>query len=140
MVCERPCVQPPDYSLPFVFDTDASDVGMRGVLYQGEGTSRKVLRYLRKVIDMAVYYREAYSVVWCLTQCKAYLDSSPFQVVVRCDHCPLKYVKTSRRGPLANWKAGDLAGVDWKVEYLAGPLNVAADCLTRYPLVGPGVP
>ena len=144
----------PDYKKPFFLDCDASDEGIGACLYQlvdgAEPTSLRqeeklVVRYTSSAYDTAmarrpIYYREAYAITQGLLKNRFYLDSSPFTTTVRTDQSSLRWMKTSRRGPVAGWLVEELGDLDFKIEYIPDPKNVLADALSRFPLVTPTQP
>jgi len=151
-VIERAALFFPDYSLPFVIETDASDVAMGAVLYQeiaadesSDEVEKRVIRYLSKKFNNTetrrpVYYREAQAIVWAISETRYYTDNSPHQVLVRTDHAPLQWIHRSTKGPISRWLVEDLVDVDFTVEYIRGESNGTADALSRIPLSAPGVP
>ena len=60
-----------------------------------------------------------------------------FEVRLYVDHAPLKWIKHSRRGPVASWMVEDAGGVRFSTEYLPGPINVISDAMSRFPFVVP---
>ena len=87
-----------------------------------------------------IYYREAYAITYALRKNRFYLDSSPFTTIVRTDQASLRWMKTSRRGPVAGWLAEELSELDFTIKYIPGPKNVIADALSRFPMVTPTQP
>lgn len=46
ILVSEPVLANPDYDKPFIIQTDASDIGMGGVLVQGEGADERVVAYM----------------------------------------------------------------------------------------------
>ncbi|KAJ8341934.1 hypothetical protein SKAU_G00342250 [Synaphobranchus kaupii] len=75
---EAPTLAPPDPSLPFVLDTDASNVGMGAVLAQVGPEGERVVAYYSRTFDKADYHycvtrRELLAVVLAIRHFKHYL-------------------------------------------------------------------
>ena len=146
-IVQRPAIYFPDFSRQLYLDTDASDVGLGGCLYfyDDDDTSnpRKVIKYISKCFNEAmlkrpIFYREAYAMVYCLQQCRFYVECSSRAVIVQTDHMPLKWIRHCRKGPVSAWILEDLAGLDYEIRYIKGSANPLADSLSRYPLIKPG--
>ncbi|KAI4875318.1 hypothetical protein NFI96_001826 [Prochilodus magdalenae] len=70
-LCEEPVLASPDFSKPFIVQTDASGSGLGAVLLQGEGEDRKPILYIsRKLFPREVKYstieKEALAIKWAL--------------------------------------------------------------------------
>jgi phospholipid-translocating ATPase len=50
-VCSTPCVVPPDYSLPFVIYTDASDFAVGAALMQDQGKGEQPIEYFSRKME-----------------------------------------------------------------------------------------
>ena len=143
-VLKAPRVYSPDYSKEFWLDSDSSDFGAGGVLYQlDDDGHHNVIAFFSKSYDASmvqrpIYYKEAYAFIWLLQQARYYLIASPFPVRIRMDHRPLLWVKHAHKGPVTAWLMEMATDLDFKIEFLQGVLNVTADCLTRAPLINPG--
>ena len=146
-IVQRPAIYFPDFSRQLYLDTDASDVGLGGCLYfyddDNASNPRKVIKYMSKCFNEAmlkrpIFYREAYAMVYCLQQCRFYVECSSRAVIVQTDHMPLKWIRYCRKGPVSAWILEDLAGLDYEIRYIKGSANPLADSLSRYPLIKPG--
>ncbi|KAI3373427.1 hypothetical protein L3Q82_022037, partial [Scortum barcoo] len=111
---------PPDPSLPFVLDTDASDVGMGAVLSQVGLKGEKVVAYYFNKAERCycVTCRELLAIVRAIGHFKYYLCGLPFNV--RTDHsayCPSK----NQKGRLhAGWKNCLRMSSRWTDSLIAG--------------------
>ena len=104
-----PTLAMPNWSQPFIIDTDASDVGIGAVLSQvdQEGTEH-VIAYGSRVLSKAernycVTRKELLAIVTFLQHFRQYLLSQPF--TIRTDHGALTWLQEFRNpeGQLARW-------------------------------------
>lgn len=84
---------PPDSTLPFVLNTDASNIGVGAVLSQEGPDGEKVVAYLSKVFNKCercycVTRRELLAVVMAVRHFKYYLCGTP--CTIRTDHVALE--------------------------------------------------
>ncbi|KAJ0050423.1 hypothetical protein NL108_003631 [Boleophthalmus pectinirostris] len=136
---ESPTLTPPDTTLPFVIDTDASDVGMGAVLSQVGPEGEKVVAYFSKTFNKAerrycVTRRELLAIVRAIGHFRYYLCGLPF--TVRTDHSALQWLMSFKEpeGQIARWLE-ELAPYDFKVVYRAGGRHANADAMSRRPCV-----
>ena len=126
----------PDFSKPFILETDASTVGLGAVLAQEDkyGINRAVAyasRLLNKAeLNYSATELECLAIVWATEQFKPYLYGRKFQI--QCDHNPLVFIdnmknKTSR---VSRWRY-NLAEYDYEIVYKKGSMNAKADALSR---------
>jgi hypothetical protein len=77
----------PDYSQPFVVQTDASDVGIGAVLLQH---NQPILFYSRKLSDAevnyAVYDKELLAIVSAFSHWRHHLVGASYPIIVQSDH------------------------------------------------------
>ena len=139
---ESPILTPPDPNLPFVLDTDASDVGMGAVLSQVGPEGEKVIAYFSKTFNKAerrycVTRRELLAIVRTIRHFRYYLCGLPF--TVRTDHAALQWLMSFREpeGQIARWLE-ELAPYVFKVEYRAGARHTNADAMSRRPCASDG--
>jgi predicted aspartyl protease len=122
-----------DEDEPFVLQTDASDLGIGGVLLQKGSpvavTSRKLNVH---ELNYPVHEKEMLAVVNAVKKFRHYIEGRP--VEVQTDHNSLKFVFTqqllSRR--MTRWME-ELAQYDLEIKYLPGGANLFADYLSRHP-------
>ena len=59
------------------------------------------------------YYKEADQLSTGLTFARPYGEVSPHPTLGITDHCPLKWIKTSAKGPVTEWRIENLNGYDY---------------------------
>ena len=134
-----PVLAYPDYNLPFVLETDASNEGLGAVLSQEQDGSRKVIAYASRGLRGAERNMENYSsrklellaLKWAITEkFREYLIGSTFTVYT--DNNPLTYLqsKAKLRATEQRWVA-ELASFNFEIKYRSGQHNLNADALSR---------
>ena len=128
-----------DYTKPFKVHTDASEIGLRAVLYQdqGEGPSRVIAYASRSLTKSGRRYNssklEFLALKWAIMdQFHEYLYGGTFEV--HTDNNPLTYVLTTAKLDAMGqrWVAA-LANYNFKIIYRSGKQNTDADTLSRIP-------
>lgn len=128
----------PDVSKPYYLQTDASGVGLAGVLYQqDEEGGIKIIGFHSKALKGAelnwtVTEQEFYSVISCLTKFETYLRGS--RVIIKTDHKALIFVKTWRlyNARVTRW-VNYLENFHYEIFHVKGKENIVPDILSRYP-------
>ena len=134
-----PILAYPDYTRPFILETDASLKGLGAVLTQedDEGNFR-IISYASHTLKLYERSMRNYSsaklellvLKWAMCEkFKDYLIGSKFTVLT--DNNPLTYVCTSRLGAAQIRWLSDLALFDFEIKYRAGKSNQVADALSR---------
>lgn len=130
-----PILSCPDYSLPFVVQTDASGYGIGACLTQPHPDGDKVIAYLSRSLTrqeqkFCTTQRECLAVLWAIEKLRPYLDSIPFTVVT--DHYSLLWLQNLKdaNGRLSRW-AVRLQQFDFKIVHRKGKDNVVPDTLSR---------
>jgi transposase InsO family protein len=133
-----PILSCPDFSQPFIVETDASQVGLGSVLTQRLNGREHPVAFASRSLTKAernysVTEREALAIVWSVRHFYPYLHGRKF--VLRTDHKPLKFMKTVKdpKHRLARWIT-ELSQFDYTVEFRTGRSNSHADGLSRLPL------
>ena len=130
-----PVLSFPDFSKPFVLETDASDTGIGSVLsqIQDDGTER-VIAYASRVLSKperryCVTKKELLAVVASVKHFRPYLLGRAF--VLRTDHGSLTWLRNFRNpeGQLARW----LEEFDFSIVHRRGRKHGNADALSRMP-------
>ena len=136
-----PVLAYPDYTKPFILETDASLKGLGAVLSQkGNDGEIRVIAYAsrslrpseRSMRDYSSAKIELLALKWSVCEkFKDYLLGSKFTVFT--DNNPLVYVKTSKLGAAQIRWLSELALYDFNIVYRTGRSNLVADALSRRP-------
>lgn len=124
----------PDFELPFILTTDASNYALGAVLSQKqEGLERPIAFASRTLNNTETKYctteKEALAIMWAINKFRPYLVGNKFTLIT--DHKPLIYIKNSKKNlKLINWSL-ELENYDYDVAYRPGKTNVVADALSR---------
>ncbi|KAG1136878.1 hypothetical protein G6F37_010104 [Rhizopus arrhizus] len=129
----------PDFTKPFVLYTDASDVGLGGVLSQAEGSDPEVLRpvyFGSKALNeqekrISIYEKEFLAIVYFIHLFKVYLLGHHFTVYT--DQRSLQFLikfNEEASAKLVRWQAS-LMAYDFDIIYRPGKVNVNTDALSR---------
>ena len=116
----------PDFSKPFIVDTDASDVGIGAVLSQLNNSNvEQPLAYYSRSLSKperkyAVTRKEMLALVDSLRHFRCYLIGKKFKV--RTDHSALQWLRTFKEpvGQVARW-IERLAEYDFEIIHPPGP-------------------
>ena len=140
---EAPVLAYPDYSKPFILETDASLKGLGAVLSQkGDDNEIRVVAYASRSLrpsekpmrDYSLAKIELMALKWSVCdKFKDYLLGSKFTVFT--DNNPLCYIKSSKLGAAQIRWLSELALYDFDIVYHSGKFNLVADALTRRPKV-----
>ena len=126
-LCEEPVLVSPDFTRPFVLQTDASGTGLGAVLAQViEGdehpvtfVSRKLLKHER---NYSMVEKECLAIKWAVHHLRYYLWGREFLLVT--DHAPLKWMATNKdkNARVTRWFL-DLQDYRFTVEHHRGTLS-----------------
>ena len=105
-------------------------------------SNRNVISYFSKawpdnMRGKPPYYLEADALITCVERASYYSRATEYPLVVYCDQAPLQWIKTASKGAVTAWRIERLNGLDYEVHYKPGKINVIADALSRYPMIGP---
>ena len=132
---KQPILILPDLNKPFTVQTDASNVGVAGVLLQvQEGKLHPVAYVSRKLLDRESRYstieKECLAIVWTLRKLDRYLWGQKF--TLQTDHKPLTFLNTARfkNNRILGWSL-TIQGYSFNVKEIAGRDNTLADILSR---------
>lgn len=127
----------PDFSLPFILDTDASDHAIGAVVSQRIGKVEKVVAYASRSLSKSerkycVTRKELLALVYFVKYFRHYLYGQRF--TIRTDHGSLRWLMKFKNpeGQVARWLA-TLAAYQMTVEHRPGRLHGNADGLSRRP-------
>ncbi|KAK4283600.1 hypothetical protein QN277_000533 [Acacia crassicarpa] len=123
----------PDFSKPFVVETDACSTRIGAVLMQGG----QPLAYFSKGLaprhhSLSIYEKELLAVVQGVEHWHQYLEGRHF--VIRTDQQSLKYLLDQKlKTSFQMYWISKLMGYDYEIHYKKGANNNAADALSRMP-------
>ena len=130
-----PVLHFPDFSLKFHLTTDASEIGVGGVLSQRVENQDCPIGYFSKALSRAQQNysatdRECLAIVAAIEHFDMFLSGAPF--IVHSDHRPLSYLRSLKepRGRLARWVLF-LSSYDFEIHYKPGTDIPHADALSR---------
>lgn len=121
----------PDFSKPFVLQTDASGFGMGAVLSQGHKPIAFFSKlFSPKMLNSSVYLKELHAITTAVKKWRQYLLGHFF--TIQTDHKPLKELLTQHiQTPEQQVYLSKLMGYNYEIQYKPGSLNVVADALSR---------
>lgn len=132
-----PVLANPDFRLPFIIETDSSDLAIGAVLVQMQHGERKTIAYFSKKLSStqkrySATERECLAVLLSIDHFKHFVEGSQF--VVQTDAMSLTFLQTmsieSKSPRIARW-ALKLAKYDILLQYKKGSENIPADALSR---------
>lgn len=130
-----PILSPPNFTVPFELQCDASDTGTGAVLTQTVNGEERVIAYFSCKLDKAqqnysATEKECLAVIKAVEKFRPYIDGTHFTVIT--DHASLLWLQTMRTptGRLARW-ALRLQEYDFKLIHRKGKHNVVPDALSR---------
>ena len=127
----------PDFSKPFILDTDASDNAIGAVLSQIQDDKEQVIAYASRSLtkserNYCVTKKELLAIVTFVKYFRHYLYGKQF--TIRTDHSSLRWLLKFKNpeGQLARWLE-ILSMYDMTIEHRAGTKHRNADSLSRRP-------
>ena len=126
-----PVMALPDFAMPFVVETDASDVGIGAVLMQKE----QPVAYMSKALGpshkhLSIYEKEFLALIMAIEKWRPYLQRQEF--FIRTDHKSLSYLcEQNLQSEMQRKAMTRLMGLQFRVVYKKGKDNGAADALSR---------
>ncbi len=134
-LCGGPLLHSPDFSLPFLLQTDASDRGLGAVLTQEiKGEERPVLYISRKLSKRETMYstieKECLAIQWAVLTLRYYLLGREFTLCS--DHAPLQWLHRMKdtNARITHWYLA-LQPFKFKVIHRPGTQMIVADFLSR---------
>ena len=126
----------PDFELPFVITTDASETAVGAILEQNQGRGIQPVAFARRILNSSkmrnsAYERELLGIAWALGQWRHYIEQSPHKVVIQTGHAPLRFLpnQTSVNTRVRKW-INVMQGYDLDIRHIPGKKN-PADSLSR---------
>lgn len=130
-----PIMSCPNFELPFVIQTDASDYGLGAVLTQTSDEGEKVISYISRSLSKAerkfsTTEKECLAVVWAIEKFRPYVEATEFTVIT--DHFALLWLHSLKEpsGRLARWSVR-LQQYDFNIVHRKGKDNIVPDTLSR---------
>lgn len=142
LLVSPPVLAYPDFNLPFVLHTDASDQGLGAVLYQHQDGKLTVIGYGSRTLTAAERNYHLHSgkleflaLKWAVCEkFRDYLFYAPHFTIFT-DNNPLTYVmSTAKLNAVGHRWVGELSDFKIDIKYRPGKSNVDADTLSRLPL------
>ncbi|KAI2644034.1 Retrovirus-related Pol polyprotein from transposon 17.6 [Labeo rohita] len=134
-VTSSPVLRAPDFSCPFLLQTDASDTGLGAVLSQiQEGEEHPVIYISRKLSPTERRYvtveKEDLAIKWAVLELRYYLLGCKFTLVT--DHAPLQWMVHAKdtNARVTRWFLA-LQDFNFEVHHRAGAAHANADGLSR---------
>lgn len=132
-MCNSPVLALPDFSQPFVIETDACGIGIGAVLMQ----KGRPLAYFSKALGpkaaaQSVYEKEAIAILEALKKWRHYILGG--SLIIKTDQQSLKFMMSQRLVEGIQHKLLlKLMEFDYVIEYKSGKENLVADALSRSP-------
>lgn len=135
ILVSEPILSCPDYSKKIIIQCDASDLGIGGILVQGEGSEEKIIAYMSEKLSSAerkyqTTERECLAVIRSIEKFRPYIEGTKFTVVT--DHASLLWLTNLKdpSGRVGRW-ALRLQAYDYELIHRKGKFMVVADALSR---------
>jgi hypothetical protein len=125
----------PDFSKPFILETDASKTGISGILSQEyDGIDSPIAFTSRKLVQHEVKHstseKECLAMLWSMEHFKYFLHVTEFTLIT--DHKALECLNTGEIKSLKIQRLMDrLANLGYEVKYKKGSEIPHVDCLSR---------
>ena len=128
-----PVLALPDFSKPFVVETDASGTAMGAVLTQaGHPLAFFSKNFAPKLLTASTYVRELHAITSAVRKWRQYLLGSTFTILT--DHKSLRELMTQViQTPEQHYYLSKLLGFNYTIQYKTGASNIVADALSRRP-------
>ena len=134
-----PLLKYPNFDLPFVISTDASQYALGAVLSQEyDGNLYPIAYYSRGLnvheVNYAVIEKEALAIICAMENFRPYVYGTHFKLIIKTDHKPLKWLFNVKDpgSRLLRWRL-KLENYNYEIQYVSGKNNSVADALSRDP-------
>lgn len=135
LLVNKPILQYPDFSRPFIVTTDASNVAIGAILSQGNIGEDLPIAYISRTLNKAeknynTTEKELLAIVWATKQFRPYLFGRRFTIVT--DHKPLTWLFNVKDpgARLIRWRL-QLEEHEYNIIYKPGTANTNSDALSR---------
>lgn len=126
----------PDFNLPFILTTDASNYAIGVVLSQMQDKIERPIAFGSRTLtkcesNYSTIEKEALAIMWGIDKFKPYLYGNKFTLFT--DHKPLQYIKNCNKNQKQknlNWRT-EIKNYEYTIIYKEGKTNVVADALSR---------
>lgn len=127
-----------DESLPVILESDASKVGVGGIIAQVKDGKEVVLEYHSRCTNIhekkySATELELLGIIFIVSQARTYVFGKHFKIIT--DHSCLQYLSNLKSpfGRLARWYTY-LSEFDFEIIHRPGRKNTNVDCLSRLPI------
>lgn len=135
-IMSPPVLRMPDFTKPFILQTDASSVAIGAVLSQEVDGTRQPVAFASRTLSPSekkastVYELECLAVVFGMDKFRQYLEHSEF--LLETDNQALSWLLAHPRqlGKIGRWVV-KISSFKFRTQHLRGSLNVVADTLSR---------
>jgi transposase InsO family protein len=135
-VMSPPVLKVPDFSKPFILQTDASSKALGAVIQQEVDGVRQPVAFASRTLTpqerkaSSIYELECLAVVFAVDKFRRYLEHAEF--LLETDNQALSWLLAHPRqlGKIGRWVV-KLSALKFKVQHIRGTQNVVADALSR---------
>lgn len=137
VLTSAPVLANPDYTRPFIIETDASQLAVGAALLQQFDDGKRIIGYYSKKLSStqrkyAATEKECLAVLMAVENFRHYIEGTTFTVITDCKSITWLFSITAANANsrLLRW-ALKLQSYDFVLQYRKGKDNVLADCLSR---------
>lgn len=137
ILTSAPVLANPDYTRPFIIETDASQLAVGAALLQEFEEGKRIVGYYSKKLTntqrkYSATEKECLAVLLAIENFRHYIEGSVFTVITDCKSITWLFSVSAANANsrLLRW-ALKLQSYDFTLQYRKGKDNVLADCLSR---------